>query len=66
MSEDRQGWHRPPGSRKFHYFVGGGARSLCGNWGFAFHAELDAHKKGAPAQQRDDCKECWKKAEATP
>lgn len=54
----REGWHRPPQSRKFHWFIDGGARSLCGRFGFAFGADLQANDIGST---QDDCRECAKK-----
>jgi len=53
-----EGWHSPPGSRKFHWFIDSGLRSLCGRWGFASGADLQ------PATDRsgpDDCAACLKK-----
>ena len=60
MSTDKpqEGWHRPPGSRKFHYFVNAGLTSLCHRYGFAFDAVLQPDNGKASS---DDCTECRKK-----
>ena len=52
-----EGWHRPPGSRKFHYFTEGGTRALCMRYGFAFGAELQPDE----GTSKDDCAVCRKK-----
>lgn len=58
--QERQGWHRPPTSRKFHWFIRSGAESLCRRYGFAFGAEFDPDT-GNAVPGREDCRECFKK-----
>jgi len=58
MSEDLMpegnGWIRPNGARKFHYFEAG--RSLCGRYGFMF-AQGD---KDTGKYNDSDCAQCVK------
>ena len=46
------GWHRPPGSRKFHYFEN--TRSLCGRYAF-MKIEGD---KPTDCYNKSDCAKC--------
>lgn len=54
-----EGWGFPPGSRKCHYFVEGGTRSLCGRWGFAFKLPLEPDEGAS----KEDCTPCRRELE---
>lgn len=54
----KEGWQRPPPSRKFHYYVEG--RSLCGGWGFPDYSNLDADTGNKEAYE-EDCVSCFRK-----
>lgn len=56
----REGWGKPPGSRKWHYFRN--ATALCGRYGFRL---TDDNEPDTGKPSPDDCTACRKKLEAS-
>jgi len=50
-----RGWGNPSSSKKWHYFVQGDSRSLCGKW--AYLGPREEGNDGSP----DNCAECKKR-----
>lgn len=54
---DSPGWSKPPTARKWHYFLAGDNRSICGGYGF----NIDGYREDTNDSHKENCKVCQKK-----